>query len=156
TMQGAAVGGPGTLPTNWAEVGNHGLSRQVVGTGTEDGIEYIDIRFYGTVAATPQPEVTINFDSGTATAGAGGQKWVSSAFVRVVGGSLANVTSGEQFILGFKGTSMTEANSRAFSFSSSALKLNRQVHEYTLKNAETVSLLSRVDINFASFGGVPV
>ena len=49
TMQGAVAGTPGTNPTNWdIVVSGTGITQQIVGTGTEDGITYIDVRFSGT------------------------------------------------------------------------------------------------------------
>ena len=48
SMQGAVAGTPGTLPTNWGVSVAGGLTRTVVGTGTENGIEYIDVRVQGT------------------------------------------------------------------------------------------------------------
>jgi hypothetical protein len=44
SMQGAVAGTPGTLPTNWSESRAAGLTQTVVGTGTQNGIDYIDIR----------------------------------------------------------------------------------------------------------------
>src|SRR5262245_39960726 len=51
-MQGAAAGTPGTLPTNWAYQVTHGLATQVAGTGTELGVDYVDLRVFGTPSAT--------------------------------------------------------------------------------------------------------
>ena len=50
TMVGAVAGTPGTLPTNWSTfiTGATGISREVVGTGVESGINYLDLRFFGT------------------------------------------------------------------------------------------------------------
>ena len=45
TMVGAVVGTPGTIPTNWQVFTNvTGLTRQIVGTGTENGITYIEVK----------------------------------------------------------------------------------------------------------------
>jgi hypothetical protein len=51
TSLGAVAGTPGTLPKNWnlyAPDSGAGISTQVVGTGIEDGIDYIDFRVFGT------------------------------------------------------------------------------------------------------------
>ena len=47
---GTVAGSPGTLPTGWNDFTSplNGISRQVVGTGTEQGIPYIDINYSGT------------------------------------------------------------------------------------------------------------
>src|SRR5262249_49436220 len=49
TAAGAVPGSPGTLPTNWRQGGGTGgLTQTVVGTGTENGIPYLDYRLQGT------------------------------------------------------------------------------------------------------------
>jgi len=48
TMVGAVAGNPGTLPTNWNVSGAVGLTRTIVGVGTELGLQYVDFRFNGT------------------------------------------------------------------------------------------------------------
>jgi hypothetical protein len=46
---GAAIGTPGTLPTGWSNIGGAtGLTSEIAAVGTEDGIPYVDFRFYGT------------------------------------------------------------------------------------------------------------
>ena len=91
TMQGAVAGTPGTLPTNWSVSGSSaaGLTQTVVGTGVVNGITYIDLRFNGTPAAGA---LNIVFDSPAASASTG-QAWAESAFIAVVGGTTANVSS---------------------------------------------------------------
>jgi hypothetical protein len=91
TMVGAVAGTPGTLPTNWGIGFNgSGLSSSVLGTGTESGMTYVDIRVFGT--ATVATEAFIPFDSTTQIAATTGQNWVSSVYHRVVSGTSANVT----------------------------------------------------------------
>jgi len=46
TMQGASTS-PSTLPTNWTSAGS-GLSRSVVEIGIINGVNYIDVRIFGT------------------------------------------------------------------------------------------------------------
>ena len=54
TMVGAVAGTPGTAPTNWGGSAptSNGVNRQIVGTGIEDGINYIDYRIAGTTTST--------------------------------------------------------------------------------------------------------
>lgn len=93
TMVGAAAGTPGTMPTNWSGAATtNGLNRQIVGTGTSNGITYIDIRYSGTTTAG----AFVNFagpEINTFIAASNGQAWTSSAWVAVVGGSTANLTN---------------------------------------------------------------
>lgn len=89
TMQGAVAGTPGTVPTNWTAA-TSGLTRTVVGTGTSNGITYIDVRFAGTSTNT---FAGVYFEASNGVAAANGQTWTPSAWVSVVGGSTANITS---------------------------------------------------------------
>jgi hypothetical protein len=90
TMVGAVAGTPGTLPTNgWAYFSTAGLTTSVIGTGTQNGINYIDLRLNGTTTNT---FIVLAFDS-VAAAASSGQVWTESFWVSLVGGSTANITS---------------------------------------------------------------
>ncbi len=88
TMQGAVAGTPGTLPTNWAVSGLGTLTQTVVGTGTQNGINYIDIRFSGTTSTT---QVSVRFEPSNGVAGTNGQTFAFSAWAARVGGSTSNI-----------------------------------------------------------------
>jgi len=94
SMQGAVTGTPGTLPTNWTEVLG-GLSRQVVATGTENGVEYIDIKLSGTASATA---TTISLESSTQIVAAQNQVWTNSSYLKIVAAPLPPVS----YSLGFR------------------------------------------------------
>jgi hypothetical protein len=91
TMVGAAAGTPGTLPTNWLD-GATGLTRTVVGTGTANGVNYIDIRYNGTTSGVIDIQVKVDGNGGP-LAGSTGQSWTLSSWVAIVGGSTANITN---------------------------------------------------------------
>lgn len=92
TMAGAVAGTPGTLPTNWLYEGSGlgTLSQQVVGVGVSNGINYVDLRLFGT---TSTPGLPICQESRTAAAATSGQTWVLSTFLAIVGGSLNNIST---------------------------------------------------------------
>jgi hypothetical protein len=89
--EGAAAGTPGTSPTNWLIANNVGVTSSIIGTGTESGIPYVDVQFTGT--ASGAGVVGFNFESGTAITAATANNWSNSAYVRLVAGTLANITS---------------------------------------------------------------
>lgn len=92
TMVGAAAGSPGTYPTNWSEfIANAEITRSIIGTGTESGIAYIDVRITGTVTASRS--FNVYFDTTTAIASANAAAWALSAYTRLVGGSLTNISA---------------------------------------------------------------
>jgi hypothetical protein len=87
---GAVVGAPGTLPTNWGTIGITGgadVSQEIVATGTEAGMSYVDLRFYGTASAS----FFVGFDTATGIVAANGQTWTGSVYVKLVGGSMSNI-----------------------------------------------------------------
>lgn len=90
TTQGAAAGTPGTLPTNWQVVNAAGLTTNVIATGTQNGISYIDVQITGTSSGTTYQ---LAYESGTQIAASYGQTWTQASFVALVGGTLTNVTT---------------------------------------------------------------
>lgn len=91
---GAVAGYPGTPPTNMAWNGvTSGISFGIVGTGTESGIPYVDVRIYGT--STGSGFVGMTFESSsTAAVAANGQQWTESFFTKLVSGSAASLSCG--------------------------------------------------------------
>jgi len=81
SMTDAVAGSPGTLPTNWGEA-LQGLTRQVVGTGTELGVTYIDVRFSGT--ATASADVSLAFETNAQIVATNGQQWTNSFWIKKV------------------------------------------------------------------------
>ncbi|MGG5886375.1 hypothetical protein ACLF3G_04490 [Falsiroseomonas sp. HC035] len=82
--QGAAAGTPGTLPTFWSVQNTPvGMTREVVDTGTENGMNYIELMLFGT--PTANAEFYLIFDATTAIAAVMGQVWSASLSMRWVG-----------------------------------------------------------------------
>lgn len=97
TMQGAVAGTPGTAPTNWSRSASptSGISNEIVGTGTESGITYIDLRFTGTATATIG--FSINLETSSGAAASASQTWTTSTYAKLQAGSLNGSTF--QFVL---------------------------------------------------------
>ena len=92
SAQGVSPGTPGTLPTNWSiNFNSNGLSSQVVGSGTQKNIDYVDLRIFGTTSGTG--EVDIYYEATNNIASGNGASWYHSAYLALVGGSNANITS---------------------------------------------------------------
>jgi hypothetical protein len=81
TMVGAVAGSPGTLPTNWSVIGGAGLTQTIVGTGTESGLTYLDVRYNGT--ATSTDVIRLTQETNTGIAASNGQTWSLSPYVKV-------------------------------------------------------------------------
>lgn len=88
TMVGAAL--PSTLPTNWTHNNGAGVTKTIVGLGAVNGLAYVDIRLQGTGADANSYQT--NFEATTQITAANGEVWTESAFLALVGGSLANLS----------------------------------------------------------------
>jgi hypothetical protein len=86
TMVGAVTGSPGTAPTNWIIVGQSGISSQILATGIESGLQYIDVRITGTAASSGS--FRFLFEQNTGIAATNGQTWTASVWARITGVSL--------------------------------------------------------------------
>jgi hypothetical protein len=92
TMQGAVAGTPGTNPTNWIVGATaDGLTKEIVGTGTQNGITYVDIRWSGTSGAGSSTTLA-TFETNNQIAALNTQTWAGSSFIALVGGTLTNVS----------------------------------------------------------------
>lgn len=92
TAVGAVAGTPGTMPTNWGTFTTlTGLTREVVGTGTESGISYIDVRLSGTPSAAGQ--YILYPEASNSAAAALAQTWTHSSYLKLVAGSFSGLTS---------------------------------------------------------------
>jgi len=88
------VGSGGALPTRWVNQYNpSGLTTTVVGTGTENGSPYIDIRVSGTWGTAGSNQYNLSFGNSTDVVAANGEAWCAAVPVRVAAGSLTNVAT---------------------------------------------------------------
>lgn len=140
---GAVAGVPGTLPTGWFVNQPTGINREVVGTGVESGIAYVDIRFSGTalssgsftIIASPLADITA----------ASGQSWTGSAYVRTVNGSANNLTNIFTSVAGrTAGGSDTESTHVVYTPTTAPLITQRREVTRTLNSGSTARVTSTV------------
>jgi hypothetical protein len=147
------IGSGGVLPNFWSSFNSAGsVVREVIGTGTENGVDYVDFRLSGTPSSTAG--VVIYSETSTGIAAAISQVWTNSAFVKISGGSATNVAS---FRVGqvehtAGGSYLTEGSS-VFTPSST---LTRVSHTRTLTNASTGVVVPWVVINCTSGQAVDI
>jgi hypothetical protein len=141
TMQGAVAGTPGTLPTNWGNNIAVGLTQEIVGTGTENGITYVDWRLSGTATATSQ----IIFESNTQITAASGQAWAGTAYVKLQAGALTNITDTQMCIReGAAAGGFVRDEIVNFTPTSAALNISRRTVQVTSANASTERVNLRI------------
>ncbi|AVF05066.1 MULTISPECIES: phage head spike fiber domain-containing protein [Devosia] len=131
--QGAVAGSPGTFPTHWARFAGGGPVLSVVGTGTELGLPYVDIRLHGEAATSSG--AAIHFEQTTSAAAAAGQEWTSSVFVRLIAGSLGNLSNLRLNIQEFNG-------SGAGTYLHYGADVREQVSQIPIRVVETKTLLT--------------
>lgn len=152
TMVGVVAGSPGTLPTNWS-LGPAGLTQTVVGAGVESGVPYVDVRLSGTATGTLAQFL---LDQNTAIAASASQAWAQSVYLRLVGGSLANVNSISPGIVyrDASGTSLASGGTAA-SVTTDALIVQRRSHTST-SPASTSYAQGSVNLSVVNGGAVDI
>jgi hypothetical protein len=84
TMVGAVAGSPGTLPTNWNQSGGGGLTT-TISLGTENGLQYADIRYSGTAT---QSFLELRFEANNGISASNGQTWAFSPYIKAISGTI--------------------------------------------------------------------
>jgi hypothetical protein len=149
TMVGAVAGTPGTIPTNWdIAITGSGITREIVGVGIEDGITYIDIRYFGTGSGSVIPQ--IRPETTTQIVAAVGQAWTASYYLKVAAGSTAGAFGFSQIwqerdAVGVALNTVTVAIPEP---TTAALGTQRNVLTRTLTNAGTARLTNRLQFSF--------
>jgi len=83
TMVGTVAGTPGTLPTNYSTL-TRNLTQQIIGTGTLNGVNYIDIRFFGISNDSVNPVRIIPEASLTQIIASPNQSWTSTVWFDIL------------------------------------------------------------------------
>lgn len=145
TNVGAAVGSPGTLPTNWT-INTSGLVSEVVAIGSENGVNYIDVKLSGTTTAT---NPLVGFQAYGLITAAQNEQWAFSSWLKIVSGSTANISSIVFFAQERTSTGTLTANllGSALSIDGTLSRLN---HVFTITNASTERLQPLLRLNAAS------
>ena len=155
TAQGAVAGTPGTLPTNsYVYTVPSGITPQVISVGTENGITYFDVRFYG--VSSQNGELSWVPQTGTNTPITGGQVVSASTYLKVVSGTFANITNLSVRILDYNGASYLAESSTTVSASSlQSSTLTRYSHTRTT-NGSANGVVFSITLNKTSAGPVDI
>ncbi|GAB0119495.1 hypothetical protein [Acidisoma sp. 7E03] len=88
-MVGAAAGSPGTAPTNWTlEPGTQGIIASIVNVGVENGRDFIDVNFAGTITAAGIGITYLETTTGAPIAA--NTNYTYSAGFKLLSGSMSN------------------------------------------------------------------
>ena len=153
TMQGAVAGTPGTLPTNWAEIGaGLGTLVRTIATGIENGISYVDIKFTGTTST-----VSVGYSSSAIgdIAASNAQTWTGSGYYKIVAGSTTNIANTFQIIEERTGAGAFIGNTTS-AFTPTAT-LTRFTQTHTLAGGATVGQVrSGFLVSFSSGAAIDI
>jgi hypothetical protein len=136
-------GAGGVLPTNWIWTAG-GLDLDVVGTGTESGFSYIEIRFYGTTNST---SAALGYEAQSHIVAADGQTWTASHYVRTVAGDLTNITLVSTQVR--QNNSSTQVTATTVGFTPSA-SYQRATATTTISDATVNRVVERLTFSFSS------
>lgn len=100
SMVGSTPGSPGTVATGWLSgITQSGITRTVIGSGTESGVPYVDIRYAGT--ATNENANELNFTGSPTVASVTGDIWGGSFGIKYVSGDKTNISSAYSIVGGY-------------------------------------------------------
>lgn len=147
------IGSGGALPADMAINVPGGLALQVVGFGTEDGIPYADIRWSGTPMASTS--AILFFAAAGGWVCSPGQEFALSLCVRLVDGSLANITNIRLRVQERQGNSvLAHVAKPVFTPDASPLHAQRRSDTHTIGQANANN--ARLNFIFSVTAGEPV
>ncbi|QQR68528.1 MAG: hypothetical protein IPI58_06680 [Alphaproteobacteria bacterium] len=134
------IGSGGALPTNWSYGALAGITVTVLGTGSEDGIPYVDLGISGSATGS----VVIGYEGGNIIAAASGETWSSSAYYRLTSGSLANIALIHQLVERNSGGSLLVTSDAALAPGNGPLRTQRSGVTRLFNQASTAYSNSRL------------
>ena len=148
------IGSGGAVPTGYTIVASPGTGGSytltMVGSGTENGINYIDVNVTGTTGTTTG-SLTIQPQLGNATAASYGQTWSGSFFARYTTASTGVLQA--YFIQGWQQTGGAFLGNfsvaQTFGSSATTLSQNRVVSSWTLSNPSTLYVTEQLYVQFS-------
>lgn len=149
--EGGLVGTPGVAPTGWGWPGaSSGMTREVVAIGAEDGVPYVDVRWYGTPVSTFTRDM--NFVNAGVVPAVSGETWISSFFARLVAGSTANVTVSNIIFGRTSGGAIAETSNVGItgSLAVASLRLFQSTFSRAMNNATTAFVNPALRLSFTS------
>lgn len=148
TMQGAVVGTPGTLPTNWVRFVAGTAATEVVAIGTEAGINYIDVRF----SRSANEGISFFIDGLMPAPALNGQTWTGSAYYRLIAGSFSSaIVNHAVYEANSVGSSLAVSDIRISGVVSGAALVTQRI-SVTRNNTDSLTAFEQLAIIVAGTG----
>lgn len=142
------IGSGGVMPTNWFVGSASGITREVVGTGTANGLSYVDLKLSGTNSSGSVLPFTIGPEGLTQMVATSGQTWTSSIYVALAAGATTGIATLKLDVAEYQAPSTYLANSLGPDISLSAT-MSRFSQTRTLTNASTDRVATTLYIQVA-------
>lgn len=152
TMQGIVagdIGSGGALPTEWESFIGAGLTLNVVGSGTEKGMEYAEFRLYGTPSGASG--TSIRFSGNTTIAAVQNDVVTLSSHIKIVAGDTSNIDSARLHMYerdGSGGALVTRNGSDIASALSASIENFSET--WTVSNASTAYVKPGFELTYTS------
>jgi hypothetical protein len=153
TTQGAVigvVGSGGSLGTYYSQSQNTGITPNVVSVGVDNGINYIDVQFSGTITGGGLQN-NIFWESSGVVAASNSQTWTQSVYLKLVSGSMSGIvvnmytlTDNPSYINGNNPTLSTPTGA--------SLSSQRNVYTFTT-NSSGVTVFTNLGLAFTFAAG---
>lgn len=137
----------GSLPINWGvALQPTGTTLTILGSGTENGLGYVDVRLAGTPTATGF--FSLSVEGNTQIAASQGQAWAGSVYVKLIGGSLAGLSTGQMVLIerNAGGTNIGSSSPNPYTPATTPLAGNRWLISYTTVQATIAFISLRIDL----------
>ncbi len=149
------LGSGASLPTNWSNFRAGGVNIEIVGSGTEFGLPYTDIRFVGT--ATVTGNTVVFWEATTQIAATSGQTWTASCYVTRIAGSSTNLNEQVIAASGRDGTGLQlDIVTTSIAGVTTPLNQSRAQATVTTTNASTAFVVGLLRVNVTSGNAVDV
>lgn len=146
------IGSGGALPPLWELSINAGLTCEIVGYSTENNMGYMDIKFSGTMTSTQTNILRMNNTANLSTYYY--KHPVLSAFLRLMSGSLSNLTNLKLSIEDMYTSDLYSSSDLKGEITSAALRTQRKQYQYVFPSNSNTYLMP--DITFDAASGTVV
>lgn len=134
-MVGASVG---VHPTGWTAGNSNAVATSVTGTGIEDGMPYVDVRWSGTASAAGT--TNLEFNASGATDALQNELWCGSFYIRKLSGTDPTGSKILQLIEGNPGYLGSPGSATLTGWNVASLRLYRPYAAATTLNAGTTKI----------------
>lgn len=153
TMQGGVSGNPGTDPTHWETDGPESGFQQELSFGVEDGIEYMDLRIFGTTTASGK--YFVHFEGTQQIAALQSEVLTNAFYSKLAAGTLTGISDCEVRMIEKTSGGASSGSAGSFAISPDSV-LKRVSGVYTMADAAAAFVQPGFRFSYANATAVDV